>query len=338
MKRVSFCSFALVFWLIAFSTLFSIRVEQWMTPVVTTNGTNQFDELSLSCLRWEQWEGEEMMIPHLFTLQEGTDWSLGTRSREYPASQYTILPETISVLGGYGVSFIQYSTKEVENGGLVEKKVGKTETLPDDLLIFGEENSDPVLLENEEVEQPFMENREINKREVKRVFSMNEVTDFFGALLALSVIPAEFFFLLGLWAASFRLAKAPRKNRIILGVNILLSLLMLGSLPLIFHAVTLPQSLLPHEVIVEIGHYTGEFSEIFSSLERFAAQGNQTAGRVLSQVHTSIWICLGILLAGAAAGVGSFFFETARKSRKPEKTGKTAGKSKQKHIPRHGRA
>ena len=326
MKRVSFCVFALVFWLIAFSTLFSIRVEQWMTPVVTTTGTNQYDELPMGCLQWDE------MVPHLFRMEEGTDWSLGTRAREYPSSQYTILPEKISVTGGYGASFILYSTKPVENGGLIEKKQGKTEKLPDDLLILETEDSVPILLENEEVEQPFMENRETDKREVYRVYSLSEMTDFFDALRLLAILPAEFFFLLGLWGASLRLAKAPRKNRVTLGINILIALLLLGSVVLLLNAVSLAQSLLPQDVIVEIGHYTGEFSEIFSLLERFAAQGNQRAAGALAQVHAAIWVSLGIVLAGIAAGVGAFFLETARKPRK------SLRKPRQKHIPRHGRA
>ena len=330
MKRISFCSFALVFWLIAFSTLFSIRVEQWMTPVVTTTGTNQYDEIPLSCLQWE----DDMSV-RLFRMEEGTDWSNGTRAREYPSSDFTILPDKITVNYGYGMSFIQYSRKPVEGGGLIEKKQGKTEKLPDDLLIFETEDSDPILLENEEVEQPFMENRETNKREVNRVYSLHELTDFFRVLLLLSIRPAEFFFLLGLWAASLRLAKAPRKNRVKLGINILIALLLLGSVPLLLNALSPAQSLLPKDMIVEISHYTDEFSEIFSSLERFAAEGSTMAGGVLSQVHTDLWASLGVLLAGIAAGVGAFFLETARKAGKARNSLRN---SRQKNTPRHGRA
>ena len=329
MKRISFCSFALVFWLIAFSTFFSIRVEQWMTPVITTTASNQFDELPLDCLQWE-----DEMNARLFTVQEGTNWSLGTRAREVSPLQYMILPEAVSLVaggGGYGSSYIRYSTKRVEDGGLVEKKQGKTEKLPDNLLVYQEEDSAPTL-QGEEVEQPFMEKREMAKLEAAKVYSLNELTAFFRQVLVLSILPAEFFLLLGLWAASLRLAKEPRNNRKVLGINLLLALLLLGTVPLILGAVTLAQSLLPQDIIVEAGHYTREFSEIFSALERFVAEGNQTAGAALSQVHTDLWISLGILLAGVGLGVGAFFFETARHPRK------IARKSRQKHIPRHGRA
>lgn len=322
MKRISFCSFALVFWLIAFSTFFSIRVEQWMTPVITTSGANQLDELPLDCLQWE-----DEMNARLFQVQEGTDWSLGTRAREVSPLQYVILPEAVSLVaggGGYGSSYIRYSTKRVEDGGLVEKKQGKTEKLPDNLLVYQGEDSAPSLQEAE-VEQPFMEKREKANLEADKVYSLNELSAFFGALVLLAILPAEFLFLLGLWAASLRLAKQPRKNRVKLGINILLALLLLGSVPLLLNAVTLAQSLLPQDVIVEIGHYTAEFSEILGALERFSAEGNAIAGTALSQVHTSLWASLGVLLAGAGLGVGAFFLEIARKSKK-------------KHTPRHGKA
>ena len=311
MKRISFCTFALLFWLIAFSTLFSIRVEQWMTPVVTVTGANKDDELPLNCLQWE-----DETIPHLFRLEEGTEWSPGTRAKEYSAANYAIMPENLLLDFSYGMEFIQFSTKEVEEGGLVEEQSGKTEPLPDWFLVFQEEDSEPSLREMDQVDQPFMENREISKLEADRIYSMNELTGFFGALLLLSIIPAEFFFLLGLWSASLRLAKAPPKNRNILGVNILIALLLLGSVPLLLNAVTPAQSLLPHDVIVEIGHYTHEFSEIFPALQRFAAEGDATADAILSQTSIYLWASLGILLAGIGLGVGVFFLETARKPRK----------------------
>ena len=310
MKRISFCAFALVFWLIAFSTLFSIRVEQWMTPVVTVTQANQFDELPLSCIQWE-----DEMFPHLFYLQEGTDWSLGTRAREYPSLNYTPLPDKVSLTYSGGMAFIQYSTKPVEGDGLAEKRSGRTEKSADHFLVFQDADSEPIFQEMEDINQPFMENREKEKLGADRIYSMNDLTAFFGALPLLSVLPAEIFLILGLWAASLRLAKEPRKNRKILGVNILLALLLLGIIPILLNAVTLAQSLLPQDVIVDIGHYAAEFAEIFGALKRFALE-NAAADSILSQANILLWASLGILLAGVGSGVGVFFLETARKARK----------------------
>lgn len=296
MKRFSFCAFALIFWLIAFSTLFSIRVEQWMTPVVSVTAMNNNDELPLSCLQWDE-EGS-----HLFQLEEGSDWSDGTRAREFPPDSYTLLPESISMQYGYGMEFIQYSTKEIQSGGLVMKNTARTERLSDQWLVFQDEASAPSLRQVESAEQPFMENREREKLEAERLYSLNDVTAFLGALPLLAVLPAEFLFLLGLWTASFLLSKAPRRSPRILGTNILLAGVLLATLPLLLNTISLPSSLLPRDSIVDFSHYSREFSQIFAALRSFAVDGSETASAILMQAHTALWASLGILLAGAVIG------------------------------------
>lgn len=296
MKRLSFCAFALIFWLIAFSTLLSIRVEQWMTPTVSVTAINSNDELPLACLQWDA-EG-----PHLFRLEEGGDQSDGTRAREIPPDSYQLLPESISLQYGYGMKFIQYRTKEIENGSLVMKNLGRMERRSDQWLVFQDDTSEPSLRQVENADQPFMENREREELEAERIYSMNDVTAFLEALPLLALLPGGFLLFLGLWGASLFLSKAPRKNRRLLIANSLLAGALLAALPLLLNATLLPSSLLPRDSILDFSHYSEEFSTIFAALQALAADGNEIAASVLSQANTKLWASLGILLVGAAAG------------------------------------
>lgn len=82
----------MVLWLLTFSTIFSLRVEQWMVPSVTTvepkfSFANRKGHAPLDCL-FETETGSAV-----FTVYEGTMWDAGTRARALQPDDYTVTPE-----------------------------------------------------------------------------------------------------------------------------------------------------------------------------------------------------------------------------------------------------
>ena len=172
MKRVILCVSVLVFWILTFSTIFSLRVEQWMVPSVTTlepefSFADKKGHVPLDCL-FETETGNS-----IFTIYEGTMWEAGTRARALLPADYTVTPEDVQLICG---SVINYATKIPRSGEPVNVvlipdrqedrwlAVAKDESLPE-LGEFAvgvsieEQTERELLLYVEKVPQPFMEKR-----------------------------------------------------------------------------------------------------------------------------------------------------------------------------------
>ena len=112
MKRVILCVSVLVFWILTFSTIFSLRVEQWMVPSVTTlepefSFADKKGHVPLDCL-FETETGNS-----IFTIYEGTMWEAGTRARALLPADYTVTPEDVQLICD---SVINYATKTPRSG------------------------------------------------------------------------------------------------------------------------------------------------------------------------------------------------------------------------------
>lgn len=310
MKRKSFCAFGLIFWLIAFSTIFSFAVERWMTPAVVAVGTNMSGLLPADCLQWEE-DG-----PHLYQIEEGSNWSSGTRAREVPPDSYQATEEGIKPDFGYGLKFVQYTTKPILEGGLVTAETGKEPAAPDLWLLFPQDGGTPKLHPVESAAFPFMEGRVREELEAETVYSLSETWDFFNALPLLAVAPAGVLFCLILWAVICVLARSPRNNRRKILLNAGISVAFLALLPLLFAWVRLPSSLLPRANLLDLSHYQAEFSEIFTALAAFAETGDATAQALLRHASAMGWAALGVLLAGAVLGGAVALLELHRRTRR----------------------
>lgn len=319
MKKKVIFLFAFLFWVLAVCTLLALRIEALMTPqVALVDEYANMSALPEDCLFTDE------TGPHLFTVVEGSGWNSGTRAREVQPEDYLLDGGKIA-LYTYGAP-VQYATKQPRDGYPVcvlkfsQKAndhwvVCSDETLntPENMREIAVEQTfkDAALLAVQGMPSPFMPNRAKSTLAEKwdsppkglTVYSLNDAESFLNALPLLAVLLVSLLVPLILWAYSCRLAKSPRKNKKVLLVNGGIAAACFAALPLLLNAIKLPSSLLPQDNIFDFGHYSHEFSQIFTALQSFAAEGNQTAATALSQAQTALWASLAIMLSGAALGV-----------------------------------
>lgn len=171
MKRAVLWVSVLAAWLLVFSTLFSLRVEQWMVPSVTlaearTEGVDEV--LSLDCL-FDTEEGLTLFAPY-----EGAAWEAGDRARIVEPYSYRLTQDRIVVIGAGSV--IAYATKLPRPDALVNivvtprwepdswLAVAREDTLPEwgylDSRVSVQTQTDrEALLAVEKAPAPFMEKR-----------------------------------------------------------------------------------------------------------------------------------------------------------------------------------
>ncbi len=114
MKRWVLWVSVLAAWFLVFSTLFSLRVEQWMVPsvIVAEPREEGFDTvLTLDCL-FDTEEGLSLFAPY-----EGAAWEAGTRVRIIEPASYQLTQDRIQFRGSLAVA---YATKLPRPDALVD--------------------------------------------------------------------------------------------------------------------------------------------------------------------------------------------------------------------------
>ena len=326
MKRKSFCAFGLIFWLIAFSTIFSFAVERWMTPIVVPADSARSGQIPLDCIQWEE-DG-----PHLYSITEGDNWLSGTRAGDVAPDAYTIGVDMVYPSYTAGYKFVRYTTKSILDGGLVATEYHAGGPGPDVWLIFPLDGTEPLLYPVESAVRPFMEGRLTAELEAEKIYSIYETRDLFSSLVPLAVVPAGVVFCFILWIAICFLSKEPRKNRNKLLLNGGISLVLLAALPFFLSGINLPSSPLPRVNLLDFSHYHAEFSDIFTALEGLAKLGDPTAQEFLRHASSMLWAAGGVVLAGLFLGGCVVLLELRIGRRTEHRTGQSG---KRKHIPRH---
>lgn len=322
MKKKAILIFTLVFWVLAVCTLLSLRIEELMiTKVVICQpesdgfGMGMSDStLPADCLF-----SDEAGI-HLYTAYEGNGWESGTRILEVPQENFAVEEDAISVTA-YG-DFVQYASKPPKVGGIaeVQRKGDKRDDtwlavfpggapsltgLPDRIAL-AERSDSALLLSVAEADQPFMADRaksmvsppEQSGGQEGSYYSLLDFESFSGALPQMALVLALMTFSLCLWGYSCFLAKKPGENRRFLLLNAGLGAVLLTVMAFLLGWIDLPSSLLPQNNILELGHYSREFGEIFSTLGDFASAGNQAAASALAAAGKAQACALLILLGG----------------------------------------
>lgn len=318
MKRKVLCVSSLAVWFLIFSTFFSLRVERWMTPIVTecvptSSQSSTGARLSLDCLFPDE-EG----LPVLYQTYEGLGWDAGLRVKRTAPTVYTVMEDYI-VDRGVGRA-VQYASKEFTVGERVTVTdlkgdredlylavcptgVRLREDLPKSVAVLAQ-TENTLLARAGQAPQIFMPKQAVGElfqrypftMPDERVYSLADVDSFFSALPLAALLPGIMLFVLLLWGFSFFFLKDVKKNRSRLLLSGCFVAATLLALPLLLHFLQFPSSLLPKSSIVEVSHYIREFTEIFSSLSHFAAAGVTEAQAVLSHAYTMLWVSLGVIL------------------------------------------
>lgn len=289
MKKKALFIFILIFWMLVACTMLSVKVEEQMIPQVTTVEASQSyssdskPELPLDCLLFDDYG------MHLYSTYEGSGWEAGTRVKEEEPGSYELREDAVILTNSWGGTFIQYASKPLKPGELVEVKRGGDQIEDYWLGVFSEEkpafdslpkgvaleeeSAGAVLLSVAKAQQPYMDGRAKSVAPAlysARVYSFSEMRMFLDALPQVGLAAAVILAAVTLWACSCFMAKDVKKHWVGLTVSAAAGLLLLVGLYFVLQAVELPSSMLPRERITDIGYFYQEYSEFFNTLKSFA--------------------------------------------------------------------
>ena len=350
MKRKVLCVFSLVAWVLVVCTLLSPKIKEQMTAQVATVSSNQFgpNRLSIEAISYDE------TGCHLFEMAEGTGWEIGLRAREVSDQSYSIIDDEesdtqqVSASASYNAKLIQFSSRALKEGELVEQVNGQ-ETADDTYLALFPEavpESDrlpnsfklesrtdtALLLSVPNAAQPFMETRARSQlyqvAELRpyihpmtatetRVYSLLAVEQFMENVPRLALLLVMLLFPVVLWAGSCVLSRKWNGNKGLICINLAVAAMDAACIPQVLATIDLPSSLLPVDMIFDFGHYISEFRQMFDTLKTF--EGNQIALTILQVAenarHMAAFILLfGILLAILALAVEGIAIRVKRKN------------------------
>lgn len=292
MKKKALCAFLLIFWMLAACTFLSMRVEELMLPQVTVlEPAFGHNDLPISCVSFDE------TGPHLYSVYEGSGWEAGSRVAEVQRGTYRMDPEEGKVvLNSYGSKYVQYASKPLVPGELVEVRRGN-EKQPDRwLAVFPqgapaldglpegitleEQSATAVLLAVESAETPYMDGRAKDMvpqlREAGAVYSFAEMQAFLDGLPQAGLVLGMLVAAVVLWVCACLMAKEARRFRTCLLMDLGLGLLLLVGVFFAIRAVELPSSLLPREQITQFGHFIQVYNQFFNGLKSFAPPAAET--------------------------------------------------------------
>ena len=322
---------ALVFWLIAACTLFAVKNQELMTPQVTTvSAENSYSsgspaKLPLDCLQLDSAGGV-----HLYEIYEGTGWEAGVRVREVQG--FSLDEENVLLDNGGWGEYVQYASKTLTDGELVEVIRGGDKAADQWLAVFPEDAPEPdhlpsgveivardgnaLLLSVESDQQPFMEGRAkslVPELSGARIYSLSAMEQFQGNFICTGLLLMIFVILFWMWGYAWYENQLPKKYPRMWPMSVAVGIVLLGGIAAILHFVSLPSSLLPPEQITDLWFYGHDFGRSFPALERFGEQFGRGNRLVIMQT-VALFCSLGFMAVGAGIGyliarVEEFFME-----------------------------
>ena len=309
MKRRVICFFVLVFWGLIICTLLSESIEQQMTAQVVAVTATGFPEEKLPV---DSLNSDDTGV-HLYKVVEGSGWESGSRVQEVTPNEYRIEKGSILVTTGQGDNYIQYASKPIASGDLIQVTrqyqgqegnylvIGSTGTemsteLWKDVSLV--ERNETALLLSMVGKQLYMEAQirsALSIPEENQVYSLGDVNTFFENIPLVATLLVLMIVSVILWGYSCILSRNLRKNRFLLMGNLAIGVVLLGIFARVTHAIHLPSSLLPGDNIFKLNYYTYEFSEILGTLKGFSSTA---ASEVAEALKRNVLLAGGVVLLG----------------------------------------
>ncbi len=332
MKRRILCIFALVAYLLVFCTVFSPMAQREMSVLVTVrqlDGSSKHNNVvSIHSYRWGNTKG-------LFQVVEGTGWNSGDRIAEISSQYYVVNSgyfNDITLHPGTPYTLVLSATKTPQEGDPVQI-VTQTRNTGEKLILYTPEGyyqSEPlqnnfkvlqesesgILLDSIYLDMPFFEHtirQSLSKKYLAtdmRIYSYSEAESFLRQLPLIGLLAGMLLTGLILWAGTCLLTRkhgAPLPTLLNTGIAGLILVLMLP----VTNAIDLPASLMPQNSILDIGHYTREFSQIFKTMSSFGDYSLQTLCRNM------LFLSAGIILALVAGSLAVLFLERKYSKKTP---------------------
>lgn len=284
MRRHIVFVFIFIFWGLAVCTVLSEKIEEQMTAEVFVQRAEDYS-LPLDALFWDE-EGQ-----HLYKVVNGEGWEAGKRVNEVNRGNFWLNEDRIGVNDSHA-DYIRYASKEISPWELVEM-MPLYEGGPEDYLVI--EADDARIVSVEEGLKPFMQEAikvELGLPEESTVYNLNDVKSFFGNFPILGGIVALLLASIILWTYSWRCSRELRKNRVLLGANVLVSVGMFWGFQKLVQKLEFPSSLLPQKNILRFGYYKNQFIEIFEALK----EGSQSFAEEIIGIFTSNCIICGVFV------------------------------------------
>lgn len=329
MKIKSLLLFALLFWLLGVCTVLSGKIQEEMTPQVTTiqaspqqiSDPNSKMKLPLGCLQ----EDENGM--HLYRLSEGSGWEAGTFVEEV---QGYLVTEDALLLETAGGQYVRYTSKPLAPGEPVEAAQNEAPApdrwlavFPGDVPELGplppgvaleEKQGNAVLLAVDLGSSPFMEGQAkslLPPLAQAKIYSFAEMERFLGNGICGGLLLGAFLMGLALWGYAWYQGKDLKKYCGCMAANLLLGGALLGGMALILSSVDLPSSLLPQQYITDFTCYQQEFQEFFGALKLFSQDPGSASGAAVSEmlsqrVYAGFWCSSIAILSFGLSGLFLF--------------------------------
>lgn len=313
-------------------TLLSGFVSREMAIQVATASPRTDNERGITSLPLDAFHQEEDGT-FLYLLEESSGLLEGMRLHRVAGDILSLEGDTAFTTGlETGGSYVMYASRPLKDEALAEK-VESREPDPDTYLLWAPEDMELSLdapsaqanggnvwlLPREEATQPFLAQRELasllpaDQRVGCRLFSFLEVEQFarvlprVGLAVVLMVAPL-------VCCAGLCLSLGRRKRRFFKVLWAILTVGSLGSLMALLMGLDLPSSLLPPDVLFDLGYFIRTFHLIGDSLaanpENSACVELQTL--LSGQVQIMGWVIAGGFLVLAVLLAGGFFLQTRR--------------------------
>ena len=314
-------------------TLLSGFVSREMVIQVATASPRTDNERGTNSLPLDAFHQEEDGT-FLYLLEESSGLLEGTRIRRIAGDILGVEGETAFTAGlQERGSYVMYASRPLKDEALAEK-VESGEPAPDTYLLWAPEDMElPLdapsvqanggnvwLLPQEEATQPFLTQRELasllpaDQRGYCRLFSFQEMEQFARALprvgLAVVLMAAPL-----VCCAGMCLSLGPRKKRFFKVLWDVLTVVGLGGLTVLLMGLDLPSSLLPPNMLFDLGYFIRTFHLIGESLaanpENSACVELKTL--LVGQLRTMGMVIAGGILVLAALLAGGVFLQRKRK-------------------------
>lgn len=185
------CFFALITWGLVVCKSLSASIEQQMTVQVAAVTSDGFSETELSAGALFQDDASA----HLYQVVKGEGWESGYRAQEISLYDYWTEEDDISLIYGSEYGFVQYASKMVTEGDLIQIVHPHTGKEGDYLVVESEESlleeawegvsvtekKGKAILLSMAAKQPYMEAQvkdQLLLSDNSRVYSLEEVNDF----------------------------------------------------------------------------------------------------------------------------------------------------------------
>lgn len=339
MKRKVLCVFALLAWVLVACTLLSVRIEEQMTAQVVASkySGNGSCTLPLEAVCYDE------TGCHAFSAAEGSGWESGLRAQEVPQDGYSVGDALVTVsAASYGSYYIRYASRPLLDGEPLVLLPNTVEKMPDTYLLLSEmelpeltklpraitqrgRQWDAILLDHAEAPQPFLEARGRDTLFLSeelapyihpmlasqlRLYSLAAVEQLLENLPGAALLAVLLVFPAFLWLGACLVSRRRDGQRQwLIWADLALAAADALALRRVLAAIDLPPSLLPRQVVFDLGHYARELGNVLGALGRFdadpAAQALLETSRLCGQ-RALLILGIGLLLAVLAAAAEGF--------------------------------